>query len=397
MSMGGFSRTDVGAKQTAFVGLLQHPQVTPWATPILFSLVVRHEADLTRWSGRLGYQLVRVDQTYRLRRTPIGGEVAMPDGFPPPRRPHVLALAAAAILEDQRVDSITLQEISDAVRQFVAVHELSPYDPEVRTHRRALVEGVRLLQDHGVLENRIATQEILISWERQGIGIGGGYLIHRDALVQLVDTRNVELALSPAESDPTATRYQRLLRELVETQALYPGCMSEEDQTYLARQRSQLVDRVEEMTGGTVEVRLDAWILVLPDDNEFARASSIAFPDTTADAWVALAMLDALVPHGLPTEVPGHLRCDSRQVDDAARELHSRRGSQLTVALRESPAVVRQRAQYKLVEAGLLHTGSDGAWLLTPAAARYRDAELNTAAAATAAPEATATLFEEDA
>ncbi|MEO7587869.1 MAG: DUF2398 family protein [Arachnia sp.] len=394
MSMGAFHRTSVEAKQAAFLGVLQNPQVTPWATPGLFQLVVRHEGDLATWSGRLGYQLVRVDQTYRLRRAPINGEVAMPGGFPASRRTHVLALATAAILEDQRVDSITLQEISDAVRQFVAVHELSPYDPEVRGHRRALVDGVQLLQTHGVLESRVVTEEILTTWERQGVGIGGGYLIHRDALVQLVDTRNVELALAPVASDPTATRYQRMLRELVETQSLHPGRLSGGDQEYMMRQRSQLVDRVEEMTGGTVEVRADALILVLPDDNEFARATNIAFPDTTADTWVALAMLDALIPHSHDTATPGHRRCASRHVDDVAKALHARSGSQLTAALRESPAVVRQRAQHKLVEAGLLDVTPVGDWVLAPAAARYRDAELDPGASPTA-PEPTASLFEE--
>ncbi|MGO1488721.1 MAG: DUF2398 family protein [Arachnia sp.] len=397
MSLGAFSRTDVAAKQAAFLGLLQNPQATPWATPTLYRLVVRHESDLTRWATRLGYQLVRVDQTYRLRRTPLDGGVAMPQRHPAPRRPRILALATAAILEDQRVDSITLQEISDAVRQFIAVHDLLPYDPESRSQRRALVDGVQLLQEHGVLENRVATEEILNAWERQGVGIGGGYLIHRDALVQLVDTRNVELALHPSAPDVKATRYMRLLRELVETQALYPGWMSEEDQAYLTRQRSQLVDRVEEMTGGTVEVRADAWTLILPDDNEFARAANIAFPDTTADTWVALAMLDALIQCCEATGVPGQRRCSSQQVDDAAHTVHSNRGPQLTAALRESSTAVRQRAQYKLVEAGLLHIGEDGGWLLTPAAARYRDAELHTADRPAAVVEPMTALFEEDA
>lgn len=392
MSLGAFSRTDAASKQAAFVGLLQNPQATPWRTPVLYALVVRHEGDLTRWATRLGYQLVRVDQTYRLRRTPLGGEVAVPHSHPSPRRPRVLALATAAILEDHRVDSITLQEVSDAVRQFIAVHELLPYDPEIRAQRRSLVDGVQLLQEHGALESRVATEGILTTWEHQGLGIGGGYLIHRDALVQFVDTRNVELALEPAEHDSTATRYQRMLRDLVETQALYPGWMSEEDQVYLSRQRSQLVDRVEEMTGGTVEVRVDAWTLILPDDNEFARAANIAFPDATADAWVALAMLDALIPRCHATDVPGQRRCTSVSVDDAAQALHSSRGTQLTTSLRESPTAVRQRAQYKLVDAGLLQLASNSDWLLTPAAARYRDADLHTAA-----PEPTMSLFEEDA
>ncbi len=392
MSMGAFSRTDTEGRQAAFVGLLQHPQVTPWATPRLFPLVVRHEGDLSTWSERLGYHLVRVDQTYRLRRVPLDGTVAMPHGHPPPRRPRVLALASAAALEDQRVDSITLQDLSDAVRQFVAVHDLLPYDPEIRAHRRSLVDGVRLLQDHGVLESRVLTEEILTSWDQQGIGIGGGYLIHRDALVQLVDTRNVELALSPRPSDPTATRSQRILRQVLETHALYPGLLSEEDQAYLSRQRNQLVDRVEDMTGGTVEVRSDAWILILNDDNEFARASNIAFPDTTADAWVALAMLDALVPLGRATELSGYRLCPSHEVDDAAGNLHTHRGAQLTVALQESPAALRQRAQDKLVEAGLLEVLPTGDWVLTPAAARYRDAELTSA---TTLAEPPVSLFEE--
>lgn len=123
MSVMSFSRADLVERQSAFNGLLAHPLVTPWTHSNLYRLIHRHEHTLGLWCARLGYRLVRIDQGFRLRRVPISGSVAAPRGLPGPRRPLVLALLVAAVLEDYRQDSITLQEISDALRHFAAAKE----------------------------------------------------------------------------------------------------------------------------------------------------------------------------------------------------------------------------------------------------------------------------------
>ena len=377
MSVTPFTRADEGERQAAFTGMLAHPLVTPWTLPGLFTLVSRHEHTLTQWAGRLGYRLVRINQCFRLRRVPIDGVVAHPRGLPPARRVLVLALLAAAILEDERQDSITLQEISDAVQIFAAVNDFRPYDRGQRRHRVELVQAVRFLTTLGVLEQRTRRADLMETWERDGDGIGAGYVIHRDALVLLVDTRDAELALSP-DADPapaTDTRGQRMLRQLVETQALEPGTLTDDETAYLTSQRRRLVDQAEQMTGGVVETRLDAWTLVLPSDQGLDTDLLVAFPEATAADWVALALLDAVGRVATPGPA-GRRHADSCVVDALATSLHTEHGQRLTVALRESPAAVREAAETQLRAAGLLDVDATG-WTLHPVAGRYRDATLD--------------------
>lgn len=390
MSVMSFSRADLVERQSAFTGLLAHPLVTPWTLPDLYRLIHRHEHTLELWCARLGYRLVRIDQGFRLRRVPVSGSGAVPRGLPEPRRPMVLALLVAAILEDHRQDSITLQEISDALRHFAAANRFTPYDPEHRSQRVALVEAVRLLCSHGVLEQRTVRGDLLHAWEQTGIGIGAGYLIHRDALVLLVDTRDVHLVLEPAEHADD-TRGQRLLRELVETQALRPRSLPEAEQAYLTSQRRRLVDQAEEMTGGTVELRADAWVLVLPSDQGLDPALFVDFPEATAADWVTLALLDAVgrAASALPD---GVRRCADEVVNQVAAQLHAEHAARLTIALRESPAAVRDAAEAQLRAAGLLDVDDSGAWLLHPESGRYRMADLQLPPTRQPEPE---TLFEE--
>jgi len=394
MTVPSFYSSELSDRQSAFLGLLAHPLVTPWAFPALYSLVVRHHQGLEQWCARLGYRLLRIDQCFRLLRTPLGGRPAIPRGLPPSRRILILALLAAAILEDERQDSITLQEISDAVRRFAHVNEFRPYDPEQWRQRGELVEAVRFLVTHGVLEQRTRRADLLDSWERDGTGIGAGYVIHRDALVLFVDTRDAELALV-ADEPPVTNRGQHLLRQIIETQALEPGGLTDDERSYLVSQRSRLQDQAQEMTGGTLEIRADAWILVLPTDQGLDPALLVGFPEATAADWVALAMLDAA---GQDATVTGQGRLlPSARVDDLAARLHADHASRLTVALRESPQSVREAAERQLRDAGLLVVDEAGDWLLLPAAGRYRAADLDgPGEAATPPPAATPTLFEDE-
>jgi len=392
MSVASFNRVDLVERQAAFTGLLAHPLVSPVNHPTLYALVHRHEHTIDLWSARLGYRLVRIDQSYRLRRLPIDGRVAVPRGTPPARRPLVLSLLIAAILEDHRQDSITLQEISDDVRQFAAANHFVAYDPEHRSHRVALLAGVRLLVTHGVLDQRTSRGELLDDWERTGGGIGAGYLIQRTSLVLLVDARDVQLALDPPD-DGADARGHRLLRVLVETQALHPLELDETDRSYLASQRRRLVDQAEEMTGGTVEQRSDAWVLVLPSDQGIDPALTVDFPEANAADWVALALLDA-TGRASTRQPDGHQHCPAATVAAVATELHAEQGDRLTRALRESADAVRSTAEDQLQAAGLLIVDDLGDWHLLPEAGRFRSADLQLPRAVTEEPVA---LFEENA
>lgn len=386
-----FRSFDLAGRQSAFTGLLATPVVAPWLDPGLFALVNRHEHELVQWCARLGYRIARIDRCLRLRRPPLGVRPVVPQGAAPARRPLVWALAVAASLEDQREDSVTLEGLSDALRRVTAVHGLTPYDPTQRGHRVTLLGAVRLLVTHGVLEQRTQRADLLEDWERDGAGIGAGYLIHRDALVLLVDTRDAELALAPEPATPE-TRGPRLLRALVETQALLPHELDDADRAYLTSQRGRLVALAEEMTGGTVEVRADALTLVLPSDKGLNPDLLVGFPEATAADWVALLLLDRAIAASDPDAVPGRRRCSSAALDALASEVHTAHGPRLTVALREGPAAIRAAATRQLADAGLLRVTEAGDWVLLPTAARYRNADLATDGPA---PPASA-LFEEE-
>ena len=355
--------------QAAFTGLLANPIVTPWRHPELHVLVHRHAAVLNVWAKRVGYLLVGINRCYRLRRPPIGGGVALPATTPPPRGQLVLALYTASCLEASPGESLTLQELSDDVARLAQINGGWPYDPNRRPDRQRLLAAIQLLIGHGVLEER-TSGTLQNDWERTGSGIGAGYLLHRDALMLLVDTNDVDLALARRVDGGQDARGQELLRILVECQALYPQELPESHRDYLTRQRSRLVERAEELTGGRVEVRSDALVLVMPASRELPEGLVCGFPDATTLDWVTLAMIDALC-----LGAAGFHRVPADRVLAAAEDIHRGREKQLTVALRESPTAIRDAVAGRLGGLGLLRVEA-GDWILAPAAGRYRDAEL---------------------
>ncbi|RRD48111.1 DUF2398 family protein [Arachnia propionica] len=368
------TRADDADKQRAFLSLLANPVVTPWNDAEAYALVHRHARTLETWCKRMGYRLAHLDQCYRLRRVPVADETISGHRAPPARAVLLLALYAAACLDEHREDSITLQEISDVVRLSAAGRSGWPYDPNSYSHRKLLLRAVELLLRHGVLEVR-TDDRLREGWERTGTGIGAGYHVHREALVLLIDTGDVEQALHPP-SMRADERGPRLLRRLVETQALYPDELSEEDRTYLDHggQRLRLAGLAEEMTGGSVEHRKDAVILSLSPDRSLPSEMLVDFPASTALDWAALAMLDRLSAHA-----EGSFRTvDAALVDRHARQLHAEAGKQLTVELRESPQRLVDQVADRLADLGLLRVNPTSRdWTFLPLAGRYRDAVLD--------------------
>lgn len=358
-------------KQRAFVGLLANPTVTPMSDPVLYTLVHRHAPALDTWCGRLGYRLVHIDQCYRMRRVPIDGAVAFPVEAPPSRFELLLTLYAAACLDDRRDDSVTLQDLSDDVHLSTAALGGRPYDPNLRSHRQELVRAVDRLVAHGVLERR-TDDRLVEDWERAAEGIGAGLLLHRDALTLLISTDDIDLALARRAGSTDDTRSARLLRQLLETQAILVRELPEEEQAYLVGQRTRLASQAEEMTGGAVEIRADAMLLVLPADRAFPATVTLDFPAATARDWVALRLLDEVARAS-----PGGVRsCPGQQVAQMAERLHATQGMYLTKAMQESPDAVLRAAETRLGDLGLLRVLPDGGWQLTSLAGRFRGADL---------------------
>ena len=264
MSAAGRASFDLAEQQQAFVGLLTRPLLTPDVDPELHRRVGRHRPVLTTWAGRLGYRLVSIGSTFRLRRVPMDHAVAAPAGPAPPRRELVLALVVAACLEDITGDAVTIQDLSDAVRDAGALGEHTAYNPERRADRVTLVRALGRLTDLGVLARRTGREELVREWENSGQGPGAGYRVNRDALLLMVDPRDValarpaegDLAEAPGPSDPDRDpRSATILRRLVETQGLLYTDLTPSELDYFRMQRQRLLARACEMTGATAEVR----------------------------------------------------------------------------------------------------------------------------------------------
>lgn len=370
--------------QQAFLGLLVRPLVTADADPTLLREVSRHRSRLTEWVGRLGYRLVVTGRAARLHRDPSGPQrTAAPPPWDPPSRRDLVLLALAVAACEGTGESTTVQDLSDEVRGQTAgpAAAVMPYDPDRRAERQALLRALDRLAELGVLIRR-TSESLLRQWEEDGTGVGGGFEVNLDALLQFSDPHTVELALSPHASSTAATddddarlttRAQRLLRTLVEDVALLYADLHPADADYARARRSWLAGQAVEMTGGTVELRAEGLVLLLPTDRPAGAAATAAFPAASATPWFALVVLDAAIRRGPPPDAVGRVDLTADQVDAVVTGVFDEKAGALTKALEESPDRLRAAVEPVLVGLGLVQRMDDGAWSLQPTAGRFRD------------------------
>jgi uncharacterized protein (TIGR02678 family) len=371
--------------QEAFVGLLGTPLLAARIQPTLFAGVLRHCAAVSDWAARLGYRLVIAGNVARLHRDPAGPArtAAPPPWDPPARRDLVLLALAAAACEDTDA-STTVQELSDEVRALSAGSRVAAYDPDRRAERQAFVRALDRLAGLGILIRRTTDDALLRQWEEEGTGVGAGFEVDRDALLQFTDPYTVELALAPGQQhagDPGAggddesprlhTRSQRMLRVLVEDTALLYADLHPLDAEYARGQRCWLAGQAADMTGGIVEIRVEGMLLRLPEDRLTTSTLTPMFPAATAGRWFALKVLDASAAEGSPDE-SGRIALSSAQVDGVTERVYVGNFGALTKELKESPARLRSVVERILAGLGLIRTNGDG-WIILPVAGRYRD------------------------
>jgi uncharacterized protein (TIGR02678 family) len=370
--------------QDAFVGLLTAPLVSARVDAARFGAVLRHRALLSEWCARLGYRLVITGAVARLHRDPTGPQrtAAPPAWDPPPRRVLVLTALIAAACEGTDITT-TVQILSDEVRALSASPgaRITPYNPDRRPERQAFIRGLEQLTALGVLLRRTSDEALLRQWEEDGTGVGGGFEIDQDALLQFADPHTVELAFQPlaeegasedgATTDRTATRSQRLLRTLVEDTALLYCDLHPLDAEYARGQRSWLAGHAADMTGGTVEMRAEGMLLRLPADRPATAAATAQFPAATAAPWFALKILDATTSGRLPGE-SGTITLTRAEAETTAERVFLDNHGALTKVMKESPARMLHVAQQVLLGAGLIRE-TDTGWVVLPVAARYRD------------------------
>jgi len=376
--------------QDTFVALLTTPFVSARVAPARFTAVLQHRAQLTEWTGRLAYRLVIAGSVARLHRDPAGPQrtAAPAMGAPPSRRALTLVALTAAACEDADMTT-TVQALSDEVRAISAAPgaRVMPYNPDRRTERQAFLRGVSQLARLGILLRRTTDEALLRQWEEDGTGVGAGFEVDRDALLQFTDPHTVALALRQSEVDEgdddgndglkstlgtrTATRSQRMLRTLVEDTALLYADLHPEDAEYARGQRSWLTGHASDMTGGTVEIREEGMLLRLPPDRAASAAATVPFPAATATPWFALKMLEAVVTGRSPDD-DGRVPLTSDDVETAAERVYIGNFGALTNDLKKSPLVMLAAVEPVLTEAGLVPV-SDAGWTVLPVAGRYRD------------------------
>lgn len=376
--------------QDAFIALLTTPFVSARVAPARFAAVLQHRAQLTQWTGRLAYRLVLAGSVARLHRDPAGPQrtAAPAMGAPPSRRALTLVALTAAACEDADMTT-TVQALSDEVRAISAGPgaRVMPYNPDRRTERQAFLRGVNQLAGLGILLRRTTDEALLRQWEEDGTGVGAGFEVDRDALLQFTDPHTVALALRQPEVDQddedssdglqstpglrTATRGQRMLRTLVEDTALLYADLHPEDAEYARGQRSWLAGHASDMTGGTVEIREEGMLLRLPPDRPASVAATVPFPAATATPWFALKMLEAIVTGRFPND-DGRIPLTPDEVETAAERVYTGNFGALTNDLKKSPLVMLAAVEPVLTGAGLVRVSAAG-WTVLPVAGRYRD------------------------
>lgn len=380
--MNTIGRDSVRAEaQETFIGLLATPLLTARTNPALFAAILRHRVTVGDWVARLGYRLVVAGTVARLHRDPVGPQLtAAPTPWDPPSRRDLVLLALTAAACEDTDSTTTVQELSDEVRALSASpgSRITAYDPDRRAERQAFVRGLGRLAEFGILIRRTSDETLLRQWEEDGTGVGAGFEIDREALLQFTDPYTVELALGAGqavageeETSRIHTRSQRLLRVLVEDTALLYADLHPLDAEYVRGQRSWLAGQAVDMTGGTMEIREEGMLLRLPEDRLTTTAATPAFPAATAPVWFALKILDAVTTEAEPDQF-GRLTLTGAQVDAIAVRLYTDNFRALTRALSDSPARLRSVVERILAGLGLIRRNGDG-WTVMPTAARYRD------------------------
>jgi uncharacterized protein (TIGR02678 family) len=300
---------------------------------------------------------------------------AAPPPWDPPSRRDLVLLALAATACEDTDSTTTVQTLSDEVRALSAAARVIPYDPDRRAERQALVRGLSRLTALGILIRRTTDEALLRQWEEEGTGVGAGFEVDRDALLQFTDPYTVEQALSSKDTGDNAarlpTRGQRMLRILVEDTALLYADLHPADADYARGQRSWLASLASDMTGGIVELREEGMLLLLPEDRLSTDAVTPLFPAATAVPWFALKILDAATTDARPDE-HGRITLTGLQVDAVVSRVYADNFRALTKALSDSPARLRAATEPILAGLRLIRLAGED-WTVLPLAARFRD------------------------
>ncbi|MGV9314171.1 TIGR02678 family protein [Streptomyces sp. NPDC003691] len=370
--------------QRATRALLKEPLLTvdgPY--PDEFRLVRRYETELREWFDRnVGWSL-RVDaEAARLRKNPG----TLTDATHPAREPSRAALPFTRrryVLLCLTLASLERGETQVALGRLAEQVVLAAADPhlaaagitftlERRDERLDLAAVVRLLLRFGVLRRVAGDEEAYVN--------GAGdvlYDVQRRVLAGLLATRRgpsmvtatslddrlteltAEAALDSDELRFRAIRW-KLTRRLLDDPVLYYDELTEDELSYLTRQRGFLTARVTQMTGLVPEVRAEGIAMVDPLDD----LTDVRMPEQGTRGHITLLLAGQLAAR--------EGRVGLEELEHKVRELAVEYGSFWSKSAKEPGAESESVAWAveRLVALGLVTRTADGI-LARPALARY--------------------------
>ncbi|WP_423464312.1 DUF2398 family protein [Promicromonospora sp. MS192] len=399
------------------------PLVSAHVDRPLFRDIQRYAKQIDSYCRRLDYQRTRMGDAVRLVRNPVMGTVTAPPPLLdlPSRRVLTLTTLLAAACEEVE-GGVTLVRLSEIVADLTHTTDraLTPYDPDRLTERRALAKAAEQLEYWGILRKRATLVADVQEWTDGRTGIGAGYDVDRDALllfvtpgtITLAAHQEAQLAQAPQaraqrsgtshwkgtadaaepfaswsgsedshddessaaiwETQRQATRVVRHLRTLVETPALLYGDLLPDEADLARVQRGLRAETVLGLIGGSIEARSEGLVWI---STEVDCPATVDWPTPRTESWAALMIADKAGRDGR-RDADGFVHLGTLEVDDIVEDLLDWKGHLFRKDLQGRPAETRTAVEEVLRWLGMLRTGPDGSWRLSPVVGRYRDPEL---------------------
>jgi uncharacterized protein (TIGR02678 family) len=383
-------------RRTALRHLLRRPLTNPNEAPDAFAAIVRHRDWLARWfAEQPGWKLV-VDPAggfARLYKLPAEAEATRParaSGRPAfDRRRYVLLSLGLAALEETAAQT-TIKRLAELLEHLSRDEPaIETFDPNLFSERRAFVDVLHWLVEHGVLGVRDGDAE---RWARDQDG-DALYDVNERLLGQLVACPiPPALAADPGqvlhEAYPETEEGERLrarhrvFRKLLDDPVVYYDDLPAREYEWLEHSRGFVYSRLSDEVGLRVERRREGLAAVDPE----GEVSDTLFPDGGSTVkHAALLLAELLTMRARPRPGPAEPPAADDGVEIAEGEvvgwmaaLHADYGERCRWS-RRYPAGddgIRRLAAdaMELLESFRLVTRTAAGWRPRPAIARFAPA-----------------------
>lgn len=320
-------------RRTALRQLLRRPLTSAHEAPDAFPAIVRHREWLARWfAEQAGWKVVVHPSGgfARLYKVPPGADATRParvSGRPAfDRRRYVLLCLALAAL-DETAAQTTIKRLAELVEHLSRDEiEVGRFDPNLFSERRAFVDVLRWLVEHGVLGVRDGDAE---RWAQDQDGDALydvnerllGHLVAAPVPPALADGP-ADLLREPYPETDEGERLQarhRLFRQLLDDPVVYYDDLPAREHEWLDHSRGFVYRRLADDVGLRVERRREGLATIDPE----GELSDTLFPDGGSTVkHAALLLAEQITERARPrpgaAELPGGLAAVELEEDEVA-------------------------------------------------------------------------------